>query len=301
MGIRRKARECALQMMFAADFAKFPKDFSTTDYWRNFGFDQVRKGTSQRAKNYLEKITSLEILIKKELKSVARKNLRISESIDYLLDLLSRVEISYRQMIEAAVESTEVWEKSKQKASEAIAALRTEIKKVISSLEQDIQQNEDNYSLLEIELVNESKEQIKHILNRMDINLRTLKKTIDIVFAVRQYADDLTLETINHINEIDELISRKAEHWRIYRMATVDRNIIRVAAFELLDGEIPETIIINEAIEIARRFSTSEATQFINGVLDAIKDELESSSKKTAMSQSASSNEYVKSDADESF
>jgi hypothetical protein len=60
-------------------------------------------------------------------------------------------------------------------------------------------------------------------------------------------------------------------HWRITRMAVVDRNILRLAVFEFLHEPTPRTVAINEALEIARRFSTYEATQFINGILDAIK------------------------------
>ena len=58
-------------------------------------------------------------------------------------------------------------------------------------------------------------------------------------------------------------------------MAIVDRNVLRLAVFEFLFEETPNTVIINEALEIARRFSTYEATQFINGILDAIKQDLE--------------------------
>ncbi|MBA3634126.1 MAG: transcription antitermination protein NusB, partial [Acidobacteria bacterium] len=65
-----------------------------------------------------------------------------------------------------------------------------------------------------------------------------------------------------------------AEHWRIERMAIVDRNVLRLAVYEFLFSDTPHTVIINEALEIARRFSTFEATQFINGILDAIKHDL---------------------------
>lgn len=93
----------------------------------------------------------------------------------------------------------------------------------------------------------------------------------------REFANGLAMGTISHLEEIDDLIKRRAEHWRISRMAVVDRNILRLAIYEFLyEGETPKTVIINEALEIARRFSTFEATQFINGILDAIKRDLES-------------------------
>ena len=93
---------------------------------------------------------------------------------------------------------------------------------------------------------------------------------------VRHFADELVFGTISNLQEIDERIRVRTEHWRISRMAIVDRNLLRLAVYEFLhQPETPKTVAINEALEIARRFSTHEATQFINGVLDAIKRDLE--------------------------
>src|SRR5499427_6149234 len=95
--------------------------------------------------------------------------------------------------------------------------------------------------------------------------------------AVIDFARQLVTGTVEHVEEIDVLIQRHAEHWRLDRMATVDRNLLRMATQEFLyDKETPKTVVINEAIEIARRFSTQESPQFINGILDSIKKELES-------------------------
>ncbi len=91
----------------------------------------------------------------------------------------------------------------------------------------------------------------------------------------QEFANNLTLGTLREIGTIDEKIKTRAEHWRIERMAIVDRNVLRLAVYEFLYEETPHTVIINEALEIARRFSTFEATQFINGILDAIKHDLE--------------------------
>lgn len=94
---------------------------------------------------------------------------------------------------------------------------------------------------------------------------------------VRVFANELAIGTIDHMNEIDERIRLRTEHWRIPRMAIVDRNLLRMAVYEFLyQPKTPRTVAINEALEIARRFSTTEATQFINGILDAIKRDLES-------------------------
>jgi N utilization substance protein B len=93
---------------------------------------------------------------------------------------------------------------------------------------------------------------------------------------VVEFARQLVMNTVEHAEQIDEFIRRHAEHWRLDRMATVDRNILRLAVQEFLyDKETPKTVVINEAIEIARRFSAQESPLFINGVLDSIKKELE--------------------------
>jgi len=93
---------------------------------------------------------------------------------------------------------------------------------------------------------------------------------------VVDFARQLVMGTVEHVEQIDELIRRHAENWRLDRMAIVDRNLLRLAIQEFLyDKETPKTVVINEAIEIARRFSAQESPQFINGVLDSIKKELE--------------------------
>ncbi len=93
--------------------------------------------------------------------------------------------------------------------------------------------------------------------------------------AAREFATRLATGTVAHVAEIDERIKSRAEHWRISRMAVVDRNVLRLAVYEFLYEQTPRTVAINEALEIARRFSTFEATQFINGILDAIKRDLD--------------------------
>lgn len=96
---------------------------------------------------------------------------------------------------------------------------------------------------------------------------------------MRDFSVKLALGTLREIEIVDEKIRTRAEHWRIERMAIVDRNVLRLAVYEFLFEETPNTVVINEALEIARRFSTFEATQFINGILDAIKHDLEKKNK----------------------
>ncbi|HEV8426737.1 MAG TPA: transcription antitermination factor NusB [Pyrinomonadaceae bacterium] len=93
--------------------------------------------------------------------------------------------------------------------------------------------------------------------------------------TAREFATRLALRTLSNLELLDERIRSRAEHWRISRMAVVDRNILRLAVYEFLYEPTPRTVAINEALEIARRFSTYEATQFINGILDAIKRDLD--------------------------
>jgi len=97
----------------------------------------------------------------------------------------------------------------------------------------------------------------------------------DLDETARDFATRLALQTLSNLELLDERIRSRAEHWRISRMAVVDRNILRLAVYEFLYEPTPRTVAINEALEIARRFSTYEATQFINGILDAIKRDLD--------------------------
>ena len=91
----------------------------------------------------------------------------------------------------------------------------------------------------------------------------------------RAFASALSAGSLKNRDAIDEKIRLRAEHWRIERMAIVDRNVLRLAVFEFVYMDTPNAVVINEALEIARRFSTYEATQFINGILDAIRQDIE--------------------------
>src|ERR1051325_11563357 len=109
----------------------------------------------------------------------------------------------------------------------------------------------------------------------------------DLEPGAQEFATRLALGTLAHLDEVDEKIRSRAEHWRISRMALVDRNLLRLAVYEFLHEPTPRTVIVNEALEIARRFSTWEATQFINGILDAIKRDLDSESPEPESSASS--------------
>jgi N utilization substance protein B len=93
---------------------------------------------------------------------------------------------------------------------------------------------------------------------------------------VRGFADELFRTATDRNADIDALIESHAQHWRMERMAAVDRNILRAAVAEFLGyPQTPRAVVINEAIEIARKFSSPESVQFINGVLDSVGRDLE--------------------------
>ena len=93
---------------------------------------------------------------------------------------------------------------------------------------------------------------------------------------VRGFADDLFRAAIDRAAEIDALIEKHAENWRMDRMAAVDRNLLRGAVAEFLAyPETPRAVVINESLEIARKFSSTESVHFVNGVLDSVGKELD--------------------------
>ena len=95
---------------------------------------------------------------------------------------------------------------------------------------------------------------------------------------IMEFADELVAATVGQKDRIDRLIQTHAQHWRLERMETVDRNLLRLATAELLLGNsAPPGVVINEAIEIARRFSTAGSAEFVNGLLDSIRKDIEGS------------------------
>jgi N utilization substance protein B len=93
---------------------------------------------------------------------------------------------------------------------------------------------------------------------------------------VKQFATELARETVSRLDVIDPLIAETTERWRPERMAVLDRLILRMAVCELLrKGGTPPAVIINEALELARTFSTEDAVKFINGMLDGVRKKLE--------------------------
>ena len=93
---------------------------------------------------------------------------------------------------------------------------------------------------------------------------------------LREFASALARDTTERLSEIDPLIADTAERWRPERMAILDRLILRLAVCEMLrDAATPPAVVINEALELARTFTTEESVKFINGMLDAIRKKID--------------------------
>lgn len=85
------------------------------------------------------------------------------------------------------------------------------------------------------------------------------------------YAQDLVQGTVDHLEEIDGLIREQAANWRLERMPVVDRNILRLAVYEMMfESDIPKLVVMDEAIELAKRFGSEQSSRFVNGLLDGL-------------------------------
>ena len=89
--------------------------------------------------------------------------------------------------------------------------------------------------------------------------------------AAYDYGKSLVTGTLEHREEIDRLIREQAEHWRLERMPVVDRNILRLAVYEFLyETDVPKLVVLDEAIELAKRFGSEQSGRFVNGLLDGL-------------------------------
>jgi N utilization substance protein B len=133
-----------------------------------------------------------------------------------------------------------------------------------------------------------ARESALQILYQWDIGGRAADQSAETFFTrqwpdadeapgeLRAFATRLAVDTVDRIGEIDPLIADTAERWRPERMAVLDRLILRMAVCELLrDPSTPAAVVINEALELARTFTTEESVKFINGMLDAIRKKID--------------------------
>jgi len=127
-----------------------------------------------------------------------------------------------------------------------------------------------------------SRQRALQVLYQWDIRQQPIQEAVDALYETLHseenpepplgdpFMESLAKGTAAESEEIDDRISQKSEHWRLERMATVDRNILRLAVYEMTKGGTPAPVVIDEALELARQFSGDESVSFINGVLDAI-------------------------------
>ena len=107
--------------------------------------------------------------------------------------------------------------------------------------------------------------------NAADMILGTFEDLQKSKANTKEFAIKIFRGTLDHLAEIDEMITAQADNWRLSRMAVVDRNIIRMSVYEFMhENDTPKLVIIDEAIEIAKKFGTQKSSQFINGILDGI-------------------------------
>lgn len=127
----------------------------------------------------------------------------------------------------------------------------------------------------------QAREAALQILYLADIAFLSEERAAKIIWAgseapprAKHFADALAKGTLLHRTHLDALITKYAQNWEIGRMAALDRNILRLAAFELLHGlDTPVSVVIDEAVEIAKTYSTQDSGKFVNGILDKIKTE----------------------------
>lgn len=107
--------------------------------------------------------------------------------------------------------------------------------------------------------------------NQPDMIIDTFEELQKSKPNTREFATKIFRGTVENMEKIDDMIQNQAENWRLSRMAAVDRNIIRMSVYEFLhESDTPKLVVIDEAIEIAKKYGTQKSSQFINGILDGI-------------------------------
>ncbi len=136
-----------------------------------------------------------------------------------------------------------------------------------------------------------SRQRALQVLYQWDMRQQPIQEAVDALYETLHseenpepplgdpFMETLAKGTAAQADAIDEQISQKSDHWRIERMATVDRNILRLAVYEMTKGGTPPPVVIDEALELARQFSGDESVSFINGILDAIYREMANAKK----------------------
>jgi transcription antitermination factor NusB len=267
-------------MLFAADVVR-PEQFSTGRYWSELGFEEVQKGGGSLALEFrdeIDKLAHVPDAFRSWLKKADPLE-RTRKRTEWTRGVTASVEALRRTFLQLVSELSDGRQVSAQPLTDSVAKARAEFESLIADAESRVLSNGGSMLSDERAQFAELRAQGTQSLNRFRDDLGpALSQLITAVGPVRAFANKLVDGTISHLPVIDDRIRTRAEHWRIERMAIVDRNVLRLAVYEFLYEDTPHTVVINEGLEIARRFSTFEATQFINGILDAIKLDLEKGS-----------------------
>ncbi len=127
-----------------------------------------------------------------------------------------------------------------------------------------------------------AREYAVQILYSLDLNPVPAKEALTLFWEQNpakpetvDYATKLVEGTLERKKQIDALLSKHSNHWKVERMPVTDRNILRLGTYELLAEGVPPKVALNEAIELAKRFGTTDSSTFVNGVLDGILQELD--------------------------
>jgi len=291
-GTRHKARECALHMLFAYDLVR-PQKYSLSDYWGELGLEELHKGMTVLIWSFVDETAKIERVLAdlrtffKRLEPLEKSTSR-TDKVKNIGNLLEHLDRDYRAFVRS-IERNDAYDP--QEVNRGVQSIRTAFESLRSDFDAAI-------STKRLKAVREDRAEFTELLRQALASIDKLEqsilpeieKTVETTATSRAFSDRILTGTLNEIKTIDDRIRTRAEHWRIERMAIVDRNVLRMAVYEFLFEDTPGTVVINEALEIARRFSTFEATQFINGILDAIRHDLEGAGgqKETGRSQASS-------------
>jgi len=123
-----------------------------------------------------------------------------------------------------------------------------------------------------------------------DVKIRFVNSRLKNNKELVKFADGLIIGVRHNRDELDEKISKITDNWRLSRMAATDRNVLRLGAYELLHTDTPPPVVINEAIELARRYGSDQSAQFVNGVLDRLLKRSKTGDEQSTQTQSSPEN-----------
>ena len=280
-GTRRKARVCALQMLFGYDLVQ-AKPFDPQTFWSELGYEEARPGVVAQIASYRDEVSALAARVA-DFRASTKKFDPLAKGTDFsealkgihqsLIRHLDKYVLAVKTLTATGRINTEELLSGLTLLRNSLETLRV---RIANSSEASRDRRDKEIFARYLAAANDILDDVKEFA---DDRLPKIQKSADAVQPIREFATRIATGAVDNMTVVDDRIRSRAEHWRIERMALVDRNILRLAVYEFLFEDTPRTVVINEALEIARKFSTFEATQFINGILDAIKLDLEKSAK----------------------